>query len=114
MGMKLPKKTLTKIKKNLLDLKESLEKSLASMDDEVDAHGDSVDQIQAKSLIELNRKLASRDALLLKRINLFLDKMDTENINICLECGEIIGEKRLMATPGTRICFDCASDHELK
>lgn len=113
MSKKLSKTSIKKIKAHYTDLKYRLERSISNLDTEVDADGDEVDIIQAKNLVEVNSKLLDNNVNLLKKVNIALNNIDIKNINICDDCGDSIGEKRLLANAGCCICFECASDREV-
>lgn len=42
-----------------------------------------------------------------------LDSLDEGSYGMCAECGEEIGEKRLLALPFARLCVNCQSKKEL-
>lgn len=81
---------------------------------EVDASGDDVDAIQAKSLTHITERLGHRDMIRLRRLSYALKVMESGEINECEECCEPIGYKRLKAIPGVRACVLCAEKSEIR
>ncbi len=55
---------------------------------------------------------ALRDASELQRIDLALQRMETGQYGICLDCGEDIGLARLRAEPSALRCTACQLRHE--
>src|SRR5690606_4990554 len=81
---------------------------------EFDLAGDEIDKIQGNALYEIFEKLSARGAGQLTLIDNALRIIAEEGsaINECEECGESIGEKRLMALLGVRVCVHCAEEAE--
>ena len=53
-----------------------------------------------------------RRQLELRRIVQALRRIDSEDDGYCLDCDELINEKRLSFDPATLYCIDCASKRE--
>lgn len=85
---------------------------LLSKEDEIDVDGDEIDKIQGDALAQMAQKLSSRELAKLTLIEAALSAISDGTINECEECGESIGEKRLMAIPGVRVCVSCAEEAE--
>lgn len=100
-----------KLKTHYSELRLSILNSL-SKDDEVDVDGDEIDRIQGDALAQMAQRLSSRDLEKLNLIENALVAISDGSINECEECGEAIGEKRLMAIPGVRVCITCAEEAE--
>jgi DnaK suppressor protein len=81
-------------------------------DDELDIDGDDIDQVQGRTLSAMVTKLSNRDMQRLGRIEIALKKIDEGTFGTCESCGELIGEKRLEALPGTDLCVRCAEVEE--
>lgn len=106
--------SLKKIKKLLLQQKdEILNKS--NQDLSVDISGDETDAIQGAIIAHTNSQIASRDFQKLRAINEALQRIDKKDSDygIC-DCGEDIGEKRLLFNPSFRTCIVCAEKNEIK
>ncbi len=56
--------------------------------------------------------LGDRDREKLQEIERALENLSDRDYGLCEECGEPIGENRLMALPFTRLCVDCKSRNE--
>ena len=75
--------------------------------------GDEGDHASVERTREFYRLLSKRDQKKLEQIQRALKKLDKNEYGICEECEEPIEEKRLMAVPFTRLCFDCQSSEEI-
>lgn len=113
------KKTLEKIKKNLEERKELIEKELAGFtekDDHVKDNyrskfpdfGDKEDE-NAKEIADYTDNLSVEFSLekTLRDINKALDKIKKGGYGKCKYCGKDIPEKRLMARPASSACVEC-------
>ena len=56
---------------------------------------------------ELNFSLSDGERNLLMSIEEALNRIDEGTFGTCTNCGNTIGEKRLMAVPWTPFCIDC-------
>lgn len=56
---------------------------------------------------ELNFSLSDTERNLLMAIEEALNRTKDDSFGICTNCGNQIGEKRLMAVPWTPFCIDC-------
>jgi DnaK suppressor protein len=61
---------------------------------------------------EKNYYYASQDGQYLRSLDEALERMDRGEYGQCPDCGDLIGEKRLAAVPGARLCIDCKSESE--
>jgi len=77
----------------------------AELADEVDLASSEWDQ-------SMNLRLRDRERVLLKKIEIALEKMEKGEFGICEECGEEIGMKRLEARPVTELCIQCKEEQE--
>jgi len=107
------KKQLEKLKKSLTEQKQNLLNSIANQE-ELDLDGDDTDHIQAKILFDSTKALKGRDLLKIKQIDIALDKIKNGSFGSCEECGEDIGEKRLLFNPSFSMCVGCAEENELR
>lgn len=95
-----------KILRHLEDLSDSAEEDLES------GAGDSVD-IASQEINNANlQKIGKREAFLLKKIDLALQKIEEGTYGECESCGEEIGVPRLMARPVAQLCIDCKTEQE--
>ena len=102
---------LNSIKVKLEEMKESLNKDL-NKQESIDYHGDDTDYIQAKILLVVDNVLLARKQEQIKKINLALEKIESQKYGICVDCDCFIAEKRLEYNPWFETCVDCASDRE--
>jgi DnaK suppressor protein len=107
------KSFLKKIKQMLLDQKAELAKKYSSLNEEIDVGSDDVDQIQAAIITNAISSLAIHDRRKLARIEEALNKIAEGTFGICNECGEDIGEKRIMFNPSFLNCISCAEELEM-
>ena len=75
--------------------------------------GDEADHAIKERAQELNRLFSQRHQEKLRAIQDALDRIENNEYGICEECGEDIEEKRLMAVPFTKFCFECQSSEEI-
>ncbi len=105
------KTKLKKLKEYLLDQRSKIVTQLNKHED-IDIHGDEVDKIQGEALTSMLERLSFRDKNKLLQIDTALIAIEDGSIDECESCGESIGEKRLLAIPGVRICISCAEEAE--
>lgn len=82
--------------------------------DEVDHHGDEIDEIQGKQLAAVENHLHVQSQLKLEKVISSLRKLEKEEYGACEECGDDISEKRLMFNPAFTLCISCAEEAEMK
>lgn len=106
---------LDKIKSTLLSHKQEI--LLKSAQDpsqhEIDVDGDETDEIQGNMLLEVSKKLATRDISRLNDIDQALEKIANSTYGSCEDCGDEIAEKRLLHNPHFLTCIGCAEDREM-
>lgn len=56
--------------------------------------------------------LKERDREKVSRIEEALERINSPEFGICTECGDDIGEARLMARPDARLCIRCQEERE--
>lgn len=105
------KKFLTNIKERLLKEKqERLQRSEQKPD--IDSDGDETDEIQANIQIDLHHRFANINKAKLGQIEEALERIEKKTYGICVDCDEVIAEKRLLANPYYVTCISCAEDRE--
>ena len=82
--------------------------------DEVDHHGDEIDEIQGKQLAAVESHLHTQCQIKLEKVLASLRKLEKAEYGACEECGEDISEKRLMFNPAFTLCISCAEMAEIK
>ncbi len=99
------------MKKQLTLLKdELLSKTVKEID--VDTDGDETDEIQANLLIQITNQLNIRNAAKLVQMDLALQRIEDKKYGICIDCEEVIAEKRLLSNPYFQTCIVCAEQRE--
>jgi len=73
---------------------------------------DEVDQATSESALAFTGRLREREATLLGKIEMALEKIEDGTYGICESCGEKIGLKRLEARPVAELCIDCKTEQE--
>ena len=115
----MKKKELEKFKELLEEEKVKILRHLEdlsnSAEEEMDVTTASSDQLDVASS-EMNsaniHKIGKREAYLLKKIELALEKINQGTYGECESCGEEIGVARLTARPVAQLCIDCKTEQE--
>ena len=110
-------KHLAFFKKKLLDWKNELKKSssAALYNSSLDDNSTSADIVdQASSYTEKNVELRAinRQIKLISKIDAALKRIQDGTYGFCIETGEPIGLKRLMARPVATLCIAAQEKHE--
>ncbi len=115
------KKTVEKIKKELLERKDQIEKELKDITEEdISEKGElrakfpdigSKPEENAMEIGEYTTNLATEKVLesTLRDISSALKRIDDGTYGVCKYCGEEIGEKRMLARPVASACVACKS-----
>ena len=106
------KTSLKKLKEHYENMREEIIKALSMDDSELDLEGDEIDKIQGTVIHQMAEKLAITRKINLVKIENALRAISEGILDECEECSETIGEKRLMAIPGVRMCIICAEEAE--
>jgi DnaK suppressor protein len=85
-----------------------------SRDRAADTGRDSLDQSTTEEMLSTDLRLRDREKKLLSKIRSAVVRLKEGTIDMCEECGEAIGFKRLMARPVTTLCIDCKESREEK
>jgi DnaK suppressor protein len=83
-----------------------------SMNRERNIGRDSIDESMEEELFSTELRLRDREKFLLSKIVGALERLDSNTIDECEDCGERIGFKRLLARPVTTLCIDCKEARE--
>src|SRR3990172_5686281 len=101
---------ILEIKRRLVSQKQALlaeaEEALHDLPDELH-YPDMGDQASAESDRSFMLRLKERERKLLTKIEEVIERIDNGAYNVCEECGEEIGIKRLQARPVTTLCIQC-------
>lgn len=104
----MKKSFLKQIKQVLQKQKHDILCKCQAHNQEIDTTGDEIDLIQARILATASTSLAARDKQNLMRIENTLKRIEDGSFGDCLECGEEIGEKRLLINPWFITCIACS------
>ena len=99
----------------LANLQRVLEAMQAELEDSLrnragmaaDLSADMLDQIQRALEQDMEMSNLEREAARLREVRAALHRIHLGTLGICLECGEEIGLKRLVAVPWTSSCIVC-------
>jgi DnaK suppressor protein len=84
-----------------------------TMDRDRDRIGrDSMDESAEEELYSTQLRLHDRETFLLGKLQEAMRRLESGEIDVCEECAEPIGYKRLMARPVTTLCFECKTARE--
>ncbi len=109
---KLNKKELEKYRRLLLEKKNSLSSDLAkTRDAEEETTEEATQDIADKAVSSYTREflysLSDTDRNTLLQIDQALARVAEGTYGLCLNCGNLMAEKRLVAVPWTPYCIDC-------
>lgn len=108
--MKEIKKKLLEMQSAILeDIENERAKSAAAVTDDI---GDDIDHANEERSRELYQLLCERDQQKLIQIRAALESIDKSTYGVCEDCGDVIGKKRLIALPFTKLCIDCKNEEE--
>ena len=83
-----------------------------SMNHERNIGRDSIDESMEEEIFSTEMRLHDREKFLLNKVNKQLVRLDSNEIDVCEECGEAISFRRLMARPVSTLCIDCKEQAE--
>lgn len=75
---------------------------------------DELDQATSDIEQSMRMRLRNREALYLKKLEEALRRIDEGTFGDCDECGEEIGQNRLLARPTATLCVHCKEEQERK
>ncbi len=76
-------------------------------------HADPTDRASMETDRSFILRMRDRDRKLINKIEDALKRIEEGSFGTCIECGEIISEKRLKARPVTTLCIDCKEEAEI-
>lgn len=106
------KAKLSKFRDLFVQKRKEILNNIRNQETELDVDGDDVDQIQGSIISDMNDRLSKREVQMLEKLDAAIAKIDAGNFGLCDDCGEPIGEKRLIALPACELCVDCAEEQE--
>ena len=73
---------------------------------------DEIDTASSESGLAFIGRLRERERVLIRKIEIALQKIEEGCFGTCVSCGEEIGTARLQARPVADLCIDCKSQQE--
>lgn len=113
--VKAPKLKLAAIRKQLLDMRDDLLRTVrknAISDTMQNDVGDSVDEASRSIERELQFELSDNERVTLDQVEAALRKIDKGTYGLCESCQKPIAKARLDALPFARYCIACQSTSE--
>jgi DnaK suppressor protein len=83
-----------------------------SMNHERNIGRDSIDESMEEEIFSTEMCLHDREKFLLNKVTKQIARLESNEIDVCEECGESISFRRLMARPVTTLCIDCKEQSE--
>ena len=83
-----------------------------SMNHERNIGRDSIDESMEEEIFSTEMRLHDREKFLLNKVSKQLLRLESNEIDVCEECGESISFRRLMARPVSTLCIDCKEQAE--
>jgi len=83
-----------------------------SMNHERNIGRDSIDESMEEEIFSTEMRLHDREKFLLNKVSKQLVRLDSNEIDVCEDCGEAISFRRLMARPVSTLCIDCKEQAE--
>ncbi|MCK5073388.1 MAG: TraR/DksA family transcriptional regulator [Bacteriovoracaceae bacterium] len=112
-GVGMDTERLGLLKNLFLGMLEELENKSYDTEKLVETTGDDVvDLSQEERERNLSIKLRGRDKFYAKKIELALFKIENGTFGTCLDCGEEIEYRRLLARPTANYCITCKEERE--
>ncbi len=115
VATKAPKLKLAPIRKQLLEMRDDLMKTVRNQqisDTMQNDIGDSVDEASRSIERELLFELSDNERVTLDQIEAALRKIDKGTYGLCESCQRPIAKARLDALPFARYCIDCQNSAE--
>ncbi len=94
------------------DLRDDIERTVHTMQDEATVFADPNDRASQESDIALELRNRDRERKLIKKIDESIALIESEDYGYCNSCGVEIGLKRLEARPTATLCIDCKTLEE--
>ncbi len=74
--------------------------------------GDEIDTVQQETALHMEMRLQARNHVFLKKVRHALERIEEGTFNECEDCGDEIGEARLLARPTATMCICCKEAEE--
>jgi len=109
----MQKEFIEQIEKSLIAKRDEILQNLKSKSEhEIDLDGDETDIIQGNFIASIESQVSQMEQIKITQINNTILKIKNGEFGICEECGEEIGEKRLLVNPSFLTCISCAEKLE--
>lgn len=105
-------KDLIVFKTRLIEEKELIQKKISERHFDVEQKGDEIDEANALTQMSLLFRFNERDAMLIRKIDRALIKIENRTYGECESCGCEIEAKRLEARLTASLCLKCKEEEE--
>lgn len=95
-------------------LMQEVDRTVNHMKDEAANFPDPADRATQEEEFSLELRTRDRERKLIKKIDITVDSIDSNDYGYCDACGVEIGIKRLEARPTATLCIDCKTLAEIK
>ena len=96
------------------ELMEEVDRTVNHMQDEAANFPDPADRATQEEEFSIELRTRDRERKLINKIDVTIERLDTEDYGYCDTCGIEIGLRRLEARPTATQCVDCKSLDEIK
>jgi len=100
------------LEERLRELLGEAEKTVSGMSDALETFPDPTDRATLETDRNFTLRIRDRERKLIGKIKEALERIENGTYGYCEDCGEPIGEKRLMARPVTTLCIKCKEKQE--
>ena len=87
-------------------------KTVSEMTDEKSNFPDPTDRASLESDRNFELRIRDRERKLISKIREALERIESGEFGECEDCGDQIGEARLLARPVTTLCIECKTEQE--
>ena len=113
---RLTKKQIVELKDELLAKRKALivqaRETMAITEEQEIREPDEVDQASTEYDQSFEYRMRDREKFLMRKIDKALQRLDEGEYDLCENCGNPIGFKRLMARPEATLCIACKEEQE--
>lgn len=96
------------------ELMEEVDRTMNHLKDEAANFPDPADRASQEEEFTMELRTRDRERKLIKKIDITLELLETDDYGFCKACGVEIGVRRLEARPTATLCVDCKTLDEIK
>lgn len=100
------------LQERLRNLLQEAGETLGDLTEDKENFADAIDLASMESNRDFQLRIRDRERVLIRKIKEALAHIDEGDYGICVECGNEISERRLMARPVASHCIDCKTELE--